>query len=409
MSEPDIGPSTPLTTPADPNSGQKSSFIMFSESWLQLQSFMGSALALPMAEDGFEAKYGAFSGEKVITACVGAMKDVRRTAAEFGDPKALRASLISNPNVLASSDPPDEIYTHCVWLGQKVHTTAQALQSGYGSVLDALPGLPRSEQVASLKEYLFDQTLGPIPLARTMSDECGKLIIKLGKFEQKMNEYNEKLQSFTGQSSTMVELVNTTIGTAEQKIKDLEESRDAAYKAWEDFTIAAVTCSVGCALIGTVLAPFTGGVSLLVGGAAAIATGVGLGAKAAENRAKYNTYCDMIATETAEKQKKIRLRSDLGDFDKAMGSVGPAMGSFLKQLQTIQGVWVQMNSDLLNINQNITEDNVGNVAFLVKAKATLAIGQWQDVDESAKQFTVQSLVDYDSLAFGQKLPESKAA
>lgn len=401
-----IAPQPGLVKPADPNSGQKSRFALFSDSWLELQGYVGTALEMPITEGDFKAKYGDFGGEQQVKDCIAAMRNVKASATEFGNPKSLRAQLTSNPNLLATAEPPEEIYTHTVWLGQRVHSTAGRLVSGYNSVLDELVGLPSNDQVEALKAYLFDETLGPIPLSKTMSDEVGVLIIKLGNFEQKMNEYNAILQSFTRDSSNLVQMVDQAIGAASERIKGLEKSRDAAYKAWKNFTIAAVTCSVGCALIGGLLAPFTGGASLLIGGAAAIATGVGLGVKAAENRAAYNEYCKEIKNEQAEKQKKIRLRSDLGDFDLQMQRVGPAMADFLKNLQTVQGAWVQMNTDMLDIHNSITEENIGDVSFLVKAKANLAIDSWKEIGDSAKQFTVGSLVDYTSIAFGDQMPEN---
>jgi hypothetical protein len=403
-----IAPAPGLTTPANPNSGQQTQFALFSDSWIELQAYVGSATELPITKGGFEDKYGAVGSSKTVTDCIDAMKSVQTASTEFGDPKSLRTALIANPNLLATEQPPQEIYTHTVWLGQRVHETAGKIVSGYDSVLEGLTGMPAREQVENLKAYLFDQTLGPIPLSKKMSDEVGVLIKKLGKFEQKMNEYNEKLQSFTKGSSKMIAEVNTTIGGLVQRIADLEKSRDEAYKAWRDFTIAAVTSSVGCMLIGGLLAPFTGGVSLLIGGVAAIATGVGLGVKAAQCRAKYNEYCKQIDNESVELKKKQRLRSDLGDFDVQMQRVGPAMGKFLKSLQTVEGVWVQMNSDMLAINGSITEANVGTLPFLVKAKSKLAVDAWKAVDDSAKQFTVGSLVDYASLAFGDALPENMA-
>ncbi len=406
MTELSIAPQPGLVKPADPNSGQKSQFGLFSDSWLELQGYVGTALEMPITEGDFKAKYGDFGGEQQVKDCIAAMQNVKASATEFGNPKTLRAQLISNPNLLATDEPPEEIYTHTVWLGQRVNSTAGRFVSGYQSVLDELGGLPPKDKVEALKAYLFDETLGPIPLSKTMSDEVGVLIKKLGKFEQKMNEYNEILQSFTRDSSNLVQMVDQAIGAATERIKGLEKSRDAAYKAWKDFTIAAVTASIGCALIGGILAPFTGGASLLVGGAAAIATGVGLGVKAAQNRAAYNQYCKEIKNEKAEKQKKIRLRSDLGDFNLQMQRVGPAMADFLKNLQTVQGAWVQMNTDMLEINNSITEDNIGNISFLVKSKANLAIDSWKEIGDSAKQFTVGSLVDYTSIAFGDQMPEN---
>ncbi|MEG4581024.1 alpha-xenorhabdolysin family binary toxin subunit A [Microcoleus sp. MON1_C5] len=399
-------PPVGLTQPADPASGQPSRFTLFSDSWLQLQGYVGAALELPLTTGDFEQKYGSLQSSKTITECVDAMRGVREASTEFGNPKTLRAALITNPNLLATKEPPKEIYTHTVWLGQRVHQTAVNLVSGYESVYDGLTGLPPKEQVENLKAYLFDETLGPIPLSKQMSDEVGVLIKKLGAFEQKMNEYNEKFQAFTANSSDLMAEVNTAIGTLGNRIKELEQSRDEAYKAWRDFTIAACTASVGCALIGGVLAPFTGGISLAVGAAAAVATGVGLGVKAAENRAKYNEYCKQIAGESEELKKKQRLRGDLGGFNNQMKLVGPAMATFLTNLQTVQGVWVQMNTDMLAINNTITDSNVGTMPFLVKAKAKLAIDSWKSIDQSAKQFTVQSLVDYRSIAFGDPMPEN---
>jgi hypothetical protein len=60
---------------------------------------------------------------------------------------------------------------------------------------------------------------------------------------------------------------------------------------------------------------------------------------------------------------------------------------------------------MVGISNSITVDNVGNIPFLVKAKASMAIDSWKAVDDSAKQFTVGSLVDYTSIAFGDKMPE----
>ncbi len=83
------------------------------------------------------------------------------------------------------------------------------------------------------------------------------------------------------------------------------------------------------------------------------------------------------------------------------------MNSFLRNLQTVEGVWLQMNNDMQTIGNSITESNVGTLPFLVKAKSQLAVDSWKAVDASAKQFTVESLVDYTSLAFGD--PMSQAA
>lgn len=406
---PSIDPPPGMVKQANPESGQMTQFALFSDSWIELQAFVGTAVEMPITKGEFEEKYGATEGSSTVMNCIDAMKKVQGASTEFGNPQTLRQALINDPGILAAPTAPSELYTHTVWLGQRVNDTSMKLASGYQSVLEELPGLPAREQVASLKAYLFDQTMGPIPMANMMTGDVGELIRKLGKFEQKMNQYNAQMREYTSNSSKMIADVNRQVGYLVQHIEELEQLRDDAYKAWRDFTIAAITTSVGCALIGGLLAPFTFGVSALVGGAAAIATGVGLGVKAAENRIKYNEYCDLVSKERVELMKKQRLRSDLGDFNTQMERVGPAMSKFLANLQTVEGVWVQMNTDMIVLGNSITESNVGDMAFLVKSKANLAIDSWKEIGKSARQFTGQSLIDYENIAFGQYMPEKQRA
>ena len=401
-----IAPPSGMTVSADPGSGQKNQFALFSDSWLQLQAYAGAAINLPICQGDFEAKYGSFTGSEDVRGCIDAMQGVQAASQEFGDPKSLRAALIENPDLLSTAEAPDAIYTHTVWLGQRVNHTAFTIASGYQSVLEGLNGMPPAEQVQNLKAYLFEQTMGPVPLSQQMSADIRMLVQKLGRFEQKMNEYNEKLRTYTRDASTIRAELDSTIGALTQQIADLEKSRDDAYRAWRAFTIAAATASVACFLIGCVLVPFTGGLSLLAGDAAAIAVGVGLGAKAQSCHTKYNSFCEQVQAQGVERTKKVRLRNDLSDFDARMLQVGPAMADFMKSLQTVEGVWAQMNADMVAISNSVNEGNIGAMPFLVKAKANLAIDAWKSVGDSAKQFTVSSLVDYTSLAFGDAMPAS---
>lgn len=386
----------------------KSRFAMFTDDWLQLQATTAVAIDLPIAKGNFTDKYGEFSDSKTITGCIEAMHNVQGAAAEFGDPKTLRAQLTANPGLLATAEPPTEIYTHTVWMGQKIHTTADTLVTGFEGVLNGLSGLPPKDQVSNLKMYLFDATMGPIPLAKEISDEVGMLIKKLGKFEQKMNEYQQQLAKFTKSSSDMMAAVNKAVGAAEANIKTLERARDEAYASWKKFTIAAITSAVGCVLLGAALAPFTGGASLAVGVVAGAVAGGVLGSKAAGFRAAYNQAKKDLATQETEKRKKIQLRMDLMGLDTQMKLVAPAMAGFLKNLQGIQGIWGSLNADLITLGNSVNEGNIGTVPFLVKMKAQNAVNSWQKISKSAQQFTANSLIDYQMMSFGDELPAEAA-
>lgn len=91
--EPSIAPTPGLTRGADPRSGQPTQFALFSDNWIQLQAYVGSALELPITTGDFESKYGSLGGSQVVKDCIIAMGGVRDSATEFGNPKTLRAAL----------------------------------------------------------------------------------------------------------------------------------------------------------------------------------------------------------------------------------------------------------------------------------------------------------------------------
>jgi hypothetical protein len=259
--------------------------------------------------------------------------------------------------------------------------------------------------VLQLRAYLFDETLGPVPLSDRMSRDTRALIRKVKAFEQKMNEYNDKLRAYTKGTSTMVAEVNASIGTLAQRIKDLQDARDAAYRAYLDFTIAAYMAPIPCILIGAILAPFTLGISFGIGSALAVTLWGTFSAAAARSHDDYNTYCAEIESESVQLRRKQRLRSDLADFDLQAGRVAPAIAELLGNLEGIDSAWVRMKADMLAINQSVDPSNVASMPFLIKAKAGAAIDAWKDVDQAAKSFTAESLIDYASLAFGEKMPQ----
>ena len=108
MAEPSIAPAPGLTTPADSRSGQKTQFALFSDSWIELQGYVGAAIDLPITKGGFEEKYGTIGSSKTILDSIDAMKGVQAAATEFGNPKTLRASVFKDPTLLAAKEAPVE-------------------------------------------------------------------------------------------------------------------------------------------------------------------------------------------------------------------------------------------------------------------------------------------------------------
>lgn len=405
----DIGPSAGLIESTPDSTVKQTRFGLFTTEWIQMQSYVAAAVEMPIGQGNFTEKYGAFDDSSLITGCVDAMKNVQATASEFGDPKSLKKQLTANPALLASDEAPKEIYTHTVWLGQRVNQTAFKIQSGYQSVLDEVSGLPSQSQVDAIKAYLFDATLGPIPLSITMAAQVGDLVKKLGKFEEKMAAYNDTMQKFVNSSGQMMTTLDNTLGTLAKQIDKLKTDRDAAYDAWVKWTIAAVVASVGVAIIGGLLAPFSFGASVAVGATAGAAVGIGLGIKASTYMAKYNEYCKELKAKEKDLKQKNLLKGDLTGFSTQMGIVGPAMTKFMGSLASVQGVFAKMTADMTQLSNDITPQNVGTISFLVKSKANLAIDVWKQVGTAAGDFTVDSLINIQgSIPFGTEFPEKAA-
>src|SRR5687768_752835 len=75
-------------------------FCLFTEEWIQLQTFIVQALQLPVTTSNFEAKYGKFKDEGEVKSVVAAMKAIQGLSTSFGDPVALFNELGTDPHIL---------------------------------------------------------------------------------------------------------------------------------------------------------------------------------------------------------------------------------------------------------------------------------------------------------------------
>lgn len=61
-----IAPAPGLTTTTQSTSGEVTKFALFTDSWLDLQGYVGAALELPLTTGDFEAKYGSLESSNTI-------------------------------------------------------------------------------------------------------------------------------------------------------------------------------------------------------------------------------------------------------------------------------------------------------------------------------------------------------
>jgi hypothetical protein len=371
-------------------------FTMFTQDWLQLQTYIVQTLQLPITQSGFTDKYGTFSDEAQIDQVVAAMVAVQGLSAQFGDPTTLFEELASNPAILEATTPPAELYTNIVWTAFQIYNAATTFTQTLGQFM-ALLNPVNCGAPAACAQVLTEVLTGPGGLQSTAvsaTATVNQLIAALAAFNTSMETPNATIQQYTASSS---QFYTDAVNAAGQDAKDVityQQDADAAYTAWKNYTIEAVTISVGLVVI-------SGGLLLPV---AAVTAGV-LGHEAVEARDSYNNYCSERDQASADEQKKQQLITDLGGLNTSVGAVGTAAANFVTTLEQVAAAWVTIGQDLAFIVNNYTPAQLSNYSWVNQAlKCEDATADWQVIATAAQAYTQNSLVPFTSHSFGQPLP-----
>lgn len=388
-----VNGASPTGQPTPPNR-----FILFGSQWLKLQTYITQALKLPINLGDFKEKYGDFSSADIqgkIEGCIKAFKDVNGLAGQFGDPTVLKTKIQRDPAYMQSVTPPDEIYGHVVWLSNQIQNAAGTYQYTFGNlaaVLSPSAGTPE-QRAANLKTILTGQG-GLASTADDMRNKTNALMQKLTAFDSKISAANQEIQVYAGASSDLLANVNQIIGKLKTSIAETQDAADAAYKKWRDYTIAAVTTSVGIMILSAgLLWPV------------ALGLGVGLGVAAEMAKAQYNQLMNDVHDLELDKQKKTLLVTDLSGLNSSVATIAPAMSEFKSSLEVIEGVWNDVGMNLAYIVNNYSVAQLSDLSWVMQA---MRIGdaqkKWQDIATTTQQFSQNSLISYDfSTSYGTKI------
>jgi len=384
---------TPGLATASSATGTPPLFCLFTEDWITMQTFIVQALQLPIAIGDFEAKYGTFADESDVEGCVAAMKAVQNLSVDFGDPTALIKQLAADPTILQADTAPTQLYTHIVWFATKLYQTAITFNQTLGQFMTLLNSTPPDQRQALVTEILTGDG-GLQSSAVTMGQLCNDLNQAMAQFNLKLTPATDTMATYSGNATKFYTDVTNDITIDLGDVHTFQDEADAAYKLWRDLTISAVTVSVGLVVL-------TAGIAWPL---AAVAAGV-LGSQAAKARAAYDKAMDQVHTAEADEQKKIALQSDLNAFNKQMTPVNTAAQNFSDTLAKVEGVWVNIGSDLAFIVKNFTPDQFNNLPVWKEAmKLDDATQDWQTIAAAASNYTENSLVAYHLINFGGDLP-----
>jgi len=358
-----------------------------------MQTFIVQALQLPIAIGDFKTKYGDFADESDVEGCVAAMKAVQNLSVDFGDPTALIKQLATDPTILQGATAPTQLYLHIVWFATQLYNTATTFNQTLGQFMTLLNSTPPDQRQALVTEILTGNG-GLQSSAVTMGQLANDLNQALAQFNLKLTPATDTMSTYSGNATKFYAEVTKDITADIGDVQTFQAEADAAYKLWRDLTISAVTVSVGITVLSMGMAwPL-----------AAVAAGV-LGSQAAKARAAYDKAVDQVHATEADEQKKILLQGDLNAFNKQMTPVNTAAQNFADTLAKVEGVWVQIASDLAFIVKNFTPDQFANLPVWKEAmKLDDATQDWQTIAAAASNYTENSLVAYHIINFGDALP-----
>jgi hypothetical protein len=301
-----------------------------------------------------------------------------------------------------------------VWLAMNIQNTASRFQLTFATLHTALdPSTGNAQARAQVLKDLLTGRGGLVSSAEEMRNQTAALLRKLGAFEGRISSANEQLSRYTSQESVLLARANQEVGRLKADIDAFTKQSEEALKKWRDYTIAAVVSSVSLFLIGCLisfLVPVIGdliGAGLEWGGIAAAAA---LGAMAAGQRKLYDELRGKIASSEIEKSKKSSLVTDLTSMNLQMEKVQPGLSDFKKNLEIIEGIWVDLGGMLSFICSNYQPAQLADFSWVNQTFQVLdAQAKWGQMATVTEEFTQNSLVEYRHGKFGDPMPAQAAA
>ncbi len=217
-----------------------------------MQTAVSASMALPISKGDFATKYGSFPAmdQSMITGCVSSMAAIQNLSTRFGNPTTIKQQLAVDGTYLTSVTPPDPMYGHIVWLAGQIENAASTFTSTFSILRDVLS--PSAGTATERAENLRALLTGPGGLASTADDmhqKAATLSSKLALFDGDLGTAAKGIMDYSAQDSQIMKAADDLLGKLTKDIEDLRKSADEAYTEWRNYTIAAVTTSIGITIL----------------------------------------------------------------------------------------------------------------------------------------------------------------
>lgn len=377
-SNPGIGPDGKKITGA-----KTTKFALFTENWIQMQTFIATALKLPISNGDFDTKYGVFDAKHkaAVQNCITAFTSLHGSAQEFGNPAVLMKELAS----LQGGEKPPSIYGEIVWVANQIASAAQSFEFTYSSLKEVLvDSMSKEERKAALTEILTGKG-GLRDKAVEMEAKATTLRNRLMAFSTKIGENQKSIDLYANVSG---EVYRDAVAKAGELGTQLTELKVKIKEHNDAYIGYAAGAGGGAALIFI----FTFG----LGWPIALAYGVGMGVGGAEMARQAMENCKTLFEEAkGDQQQKLVLQADLEGLNTRIGDIRTHVDAVCDGLKGIIGVWNNQVAALDTIVKDTDLDKLLTFPALnLKLGILAAQGKWKQIATDTFEFTANAFVEY---------------
>lgn len=362
--------------------------------WFKLQAVVNGVKGLPIAADGFEERYGSYTHQDDVAACLKMFEKLGKKAETFGTTADLSRALGSG--LSSKSKRPDFLLGEMVWICFRLKRATDRVDHTYGSLqrLFSKSRFSDPEARRELLEDAFTSDKGLSGYAKAMHQDVDALRNeRLNPLRVELNEIltNEVKKYLDPEHGILKEALDATGPQGEEVAKEANEVAhyDKLYKGLSG-------ASGGTALV---ILLFSGG---LLWPVAAFVGLLGIPAeKARKNRAEH--IGKLIAAQE-KLQKEITMIADLTPLAIHLQNLQGILERLDGILIEMSDFWKDMDEKLkLIVSSTSIMANGKRIGLLdasqnqIFAVFSTAAEEWEQISDAASEFVRTALVHSERL------------
>jgi hypothetical protein len=280
-----------------------------------------------------------FKGGSIATTA--ALTKLQSQVGNFGSPKSLRQLITQNPNALAEETPPTPLYAEIAWLVQHLHESAAFTVITLQGLLELKHSAEGVKETLLLLGHKADNARTP----------TGALLSSLGKFKDGVLGANNNLSEAYKADAAVLQRQQEKIGALKVRIEGVQKNIDK-------------------------LGFFSSQ------------------KKRTELQQELQSLQQELQDTTTQSEQ---LRGAIAQLESVLEDgnwLQSSLDTLLEFLDNLRKVWTTFGTGLTQMAADASEAQLEDLTFV---KNTLgleeAIRQWRSIDQAAKQFVVESLVD----------------